>query len=149
MDGWSSSTLWWIAAGVLVAAELATGTFYLLMLALGAAAAALGAHAGLPLSLQIVAASLIGGGGTFGWYLVRRRRLANSGPAEANPNVNIDIGQSLHVAAWNADGTARTLYRGASWAVRFAGEGMPTPGEHVIVSMHGSELRVRAATPRA
>lgn len=148
MDGWSSSTLWWIVAGVLVAAELTTGTFYLLMLALGAAAAALGAHAGLPLSLQIVAAALIGGGSTFGWYLIRRRRRTASGPAEANPNVNIDIGQSLHVAAWNADGTARTMYRGASWAVRFAGDGEPAPGEHVIVSMHGSELRVRASTPR-
>ena len=37
---WSASTGWWLAAGVLVAAELATGTFYLLMLALGAAAGA-------------------------------------------------------------------------------------------------------------
>ena len=40
----SGATGWWIVAGVLVAAELATGTFYLLMLALGAAAAALAAH---------------------------------------------------------------------------------------------------------
>ena len=31
----SSPTLWWLLAGALVAAELATGTFYLLMLALG------------------------------------------------------------------------------------------------------------------
>ncbi|MBA3625982.1 MAG: NfeD family protein, partial [Methylibium sp.] len=38
---WSAATLWWIAAGVLIAAELATGTFYLLLLALGATAAAL------------------------------------------------------------------------------------------------------------
>ena len=30
------ATVWWIAAGVLIAAELATGTFYLLMLAVGA-----------------------------------------------------------------------------------------------------------------
>ena len=36
----SAPTLWWVAAGVLVAAELATGTFYLLMIALGAAGAA-------------------------------------------------------------------------------------------------------------
>ena len=37
------STFWWVAAGVAVAAELATGTFYLLMFALGLAAAALAA----------------------------------------------------------------------------------------------------------
>jgi membrane protein implicated in regulation of membrane protease activity len=35
---WNWATAWWIVAGVLVAAELATGTFYLLMLAAGAAA---------------------------------------------------------------------------------------------------------------
>ena len=28
----SAATLWWVAAGVAVAAELATGTFYLLMM---------------------------------------------------------------------------------------------------------------------
>ena len=32
------STQWWLMAGVLVVAELATGTFYLLMIALGAVA---------------------------------------------------------------------------------------------------------------
>ncbi|MFN5166768.1 MAG: NfeD family protein, partial [Pseudomonadota bacterium] len=36
----SAPTLWWVLAGVLVAVELATGTFYLLMSALGAAGAA-------------------------------------------------------------------------------------------------------------
>ena len=35
---WSHATWWWVATGVLVAAELATGTFYLLMLAIGTAA---------------------------------------------------------------------------------------------------------------
>ena len=42
-----ASTFWWVAAGIAVAAELATGTFYLLMMALGLAAAAIGAHLGL------------------------------------------------------------------------------------------------------
>jgi membrane protein implicated in regulation of membrane protease activity len=36
----SASTYWWVAAGVAVAVELATGTFYLLMIALGLAGAA-------------------------------------------------------------------------------------------------------------
>ena len=31
----NTSTLWWLVAGALVAAELLTGTFYLLMLAIG------------------------------------------------------------------------------------------------------------------
>ena len=37
------STVWWLVTGGLIAVELLTGTFYLLMLSLGAAAAALAA----------------------------------------------------------------------------------------------------------
>ena len=37
-----ASASWWLIAGVLVAAELVTGTFYLLMLALGAAGVQVG-----------------------------------------------------------------------------------------------------------
>ena len=40
------STIWWLVAGALVIAELLTGSFYLLMLALGAIVGALCAHAG-------------------------------------------------------------------------------------------------------
>ena len=39
------STFWWLFAGLAVAAELMTGTFYLLMLAVGLAGAALAARA--------------------------------------------------------------------------------------------------------
>ena len=35
---WNPATLGWVAAGAAVAAELATGTFYLLMVAFGLAA---------------------------------------------------------------------------------------------------------------
>ena len=40
------STIWWLLAGGLVVAELLTGTFYLLMLAVGVGAAAIAAHLG-------------------------------------------------------------------------------------------------------
>ena len=36
-----ASTGWWVLAGLMVLAELLSGTFYLLMMAVGAAAAAL------------------------------------------------------------------------------------------------------------
>ena len=39
----SHATIWWILTGSLVIAELLTGTFYLLMLAIGAAAGAMAA----------------------------------------------------------------------------------------------------------
>ena len=43
---WNAPTWWWLAAGALVAAELATGTCYLLRLARRCAAGALGEAAG-------------------------------------------------------------------------------------------------------
>ena len=138
------STLWWLAAGVLVAAELASGTFYLLMLALGAVAAALAAHAGASVSVQVVVAAVTGAGATAVWHW-RRAHAPRSAPAQSNRDVNLDIGQTLKVPAWDADGTSRVSYRGAAWSVRFAGDGTPQPGEHVIVGVEGSQLKVAPA----
>jgi membrane protein implicated in regulation of membrane protease activity len=144
---WSASTVWWVVAGALVAAELATGTFYLLMLALGAAAAAAAAHMGTGLPAQIVVAALVGGGATALWH-VKRMRAPQSAPADANPDVNLDIGQTVRVDAWGADGTAQVMYRGATWAVAFRGTGVPMPGEHTIVAVQGSRLILSPRAPR-
>ncbi len=143
---WNPPTLWWLAAGALVAVELATGTFYLLMLSLGCAAAALSAHAGLGATAQVVIAALVGGGATVLWHL-RRARKPRSAPAESNPDVNLDIGQTVHVAEWAADGTARVQYRGAGWSVRLALAGARAPGEYRIVALHGNELQLTPVTP--
>ena len=58
----ATSTLWWIAAGLAVAAELATGTFYLLMIALGLGAGGLAAALGASWMWQLLGAALVGGG---------------------------------------------------------------------------------------
>ena len=138
----ADATLWWIAAGVLVAAELVTGTFYLLMLALGLAAGALAAHAGLGLTSQVFVAALFGGGAALGWHLWRRRHpLAPA--AGANRDVNLDVGETVHIAAWNADGTASVRYRGATWTViPNAGKAPGASGTYRIVEMRGSQLVV-------
>lgn len=138
-------SLWWLAVGAFVAAELATGTFYLLMLALGAAAGALAAHAGLDTRSQLTTAAVLGFGAVLAWHFVRRLR-PPALPAERNHDVNIDIGQRIQVPAWGADGAARVQYRGAAWAVRYAGSGIPGPGEHIIVALDGNELRVQPAS---
>ena len=54
------ATLWWLMAGVTVAIELLSGTFYLLMLAIGMAAGAVAAHMGLGLTMQIVTCAVVG-----------------------------------------------------------------------------------------
>ncbi len=144
---WSDSTTWWVLAGVLVAAELATGSFYLLMFALGAAAGAVAAHLGLSSAMQIAAAALVGGGATAVWHY-RRARAPRSPPPGSNRDVNLDVGQALRVEQWGVDGTARVQYRGAAWSVRYVGSGQPQPGEHVIVALDGNQLRVAPAVAR-
>jgi membrane protein implicated in regulation of membrane protease activity len=141
---WASSTVWWVIAGGLVAVELATGTFYLLMLALGAAAAAIAAHGGGGVSAQLLVAAIVGGGAVAAWHLQRQRQPA-APPAEANRDINLDIGTRVQVSAWNADGTARVSHRGATWSARHSGPGAPQPGGHVIVAVQGSELLLQRA----
>lgn len=143
---WNASTVWWLLSGALVAAELATGTFYLLMLALGCAAGAVAGHLGLSTVAQVVAASVVGGATTVAWYL-KRSRQPSAAPAASNRDVNLDIGQEVHVPAWAADGSARVQYRGASWSVRLADSSAPQPGPHTIVALHGSELVVAPVNP--
>ena len=133
---WSSATGWWVAAGVLVAAEMATGTFYLLMLALGLGAAALAAHAGGSLSAQLLSAAIVGGGAVAVWHGLRR----HGEPAANDRDVNLDIGERVQVSAWLPDGSTRIIHRGCEWNARYAGEGDPRPGEHVIRGVDGNRL---------
>ena len=136
---WNWSTYWWIAAGLLVAVELTTGTFYLLMLGLGAAAGAMAAHLGLGPAAQMLAAAIVGGAATIAWHLRRRSRGAPA-PAASNPDVNLDIGQTVHVEAWSAEGTTQVQYRGAAWAARYIGQEPAVGGRHVIRAIEGSSL---------
>ena len=46
-------TIWWLLTGGAVAIELLTGTFYLLMLAIGMAAGAVTAHLGGGVVMQL------------------------------------------------------------------------------------------------
>jgi len=141
---WSAATLWWVAAGLLVAAELFVGSFYMLMLALGCAAGAVAAHAGLGASAQLVVAALIGAGTTAVWHY-RRARAPRSAPVESNRDANLDIGASIQVPQWQTDGSARVSYRGSDWNVEFRGDGRPAPGEHVVVAVQGNRLVVSPA----
>ncbi|MGE5118211.1 MAG: NfeD family protein [Betaproteobacteria bacterium] len=143
----SAASWWWVGAGVLVAAELATGTFYLLMIALGMVAGALAAHAGLAQTAQIVAAAVVGGGATALWHWHRFRQ-PRSAPSESNRDVNLDIGSRVHVDAWQADRTARITYRGANWTAVYRGAAAPAPGEFTITAVEGSRLVVTPVEAR-
>ena len=135
----ASSTLWWVAAGIAVAVELATGTFYLLMIALGLVAGAIAAHLGLGTTAQVVIAALVGGGATAVWHW-RRARAPRSAPAASNRDVNLDIGERVQVKSWQDDRTTRVSYRGSMWTARLAPGAHAVAGEFRVVAVENNWL---------
>ncbi len=135
----ADSTLWWLAAGALIAVELVTGTFYLLMLSTGLVAAAISAHLGLTASGQWVVAAVVGGSSVLVWWRIKRSR---PGPARASANhdVNMDVGAAVHVAAWREDGTCSVKYRGAQWDAELAAGEVATIGSFTVAEVIGSRL---------
>lgn len=142
----SAATVWWVLAGIAVAAELGTGTFYLLMFALGLVGAALAAHLGASVSMQIVAAAVVGGGATAAWHAIRRSRGSIDSEAASNRDVNLDIGERVNVAAWAGDRTARIPYRGSIWTARLEPGALPVPGEHIVRAVEGNWLVLAPVT---
>ena len=139
MSDWS---MWLLAAGVLVVLELLTGTFYLLMIAVGLAAGAAAAFAGSSGPVQTVTAAVVG---VLATGLLYRSKYGKSSGVDAalDPNINMDIGQTVTVPAWQ-NGMARVMYRGALWDVELAPGAAPAPGLYTIREVRGSRLIVGA-----
>jgi membrane protein implicated in regulation of membrane protease activity len=129
--------VWLALAGMLVILEMFFGTFHLLMIALGMAAGALAALLGLSAEVQILLAALVGAAAA----LALRRRRPRKTDAARDPNINLDIGQSLYVSQWH-EGTARAMYRGALWDVELAHGAHARTGQFVIREVRGSRLIV-------
>ena len=142
---WHASTLWWLAAGLLVGAELLSGTFYLLMLAVGVAAGGVAAWLGLGLGAQLTVGALVGGGAVAGWHVWRSRRPLPG--ADANRDLNLDLGEQVMVTAWNEQGQATVQYRGAAWQAVHRGAGPPRPGPHAIVAIEAIHLVLTPVAP--
>lgn len=138
----AESTMWWVLAGVVIGVELVTGTFYLLMVSIGLMAAAISAHLGASTAAQYVVAALIGGGSVVAWRAYKQQQPSGL-PASANHDVNMDIGEAVHVEAWNPDGTSTVKYRGAQWNVSMAPGDAPMPGLHTVIEVVGSRLVVK------
>ncbi|GJI92166.1 NfeD family protein [Duganella hordei] len=140
MADWS---YWAFAAGATVILELFTGTFYLLMIAIGMSSGVLAALLGFGMEAQTVLAAVVGVAAT---VLLRRSRFGKQEDrvqAGRDPNVNLDIGQTVTVPAWQ-DGAARVMYRGALWDVELEPGTTPAPGLYTIREVRGSRLIVAA-----
>ena len=135
------STIWWLLAGATVGQELMLGTFYLLMVAVGLAAAAVAAHLGMPMPGQIVTAALVGGGSVVAWYFIKKKRPGDPSP-RADRSVNLDVGETILIESWNPDGTATVQYRGAAWTAIHRPGIRPSTGMHRVAELVGNRLLV-------
>lgn len=138
--------MWFTAVCVLVVLEMASGTFYLLMLAIGVAGGGVAAILGVSGVGQCVIAAAIAAVAT---TALRRSRFGKSEqlPATRNPDVNLDIGQTISVDAWEQAASvtprARVPYRGAFWDVELAAGNQAVTGVFVIEEIRGNCLIVR------
>jgi membrane protein implicated in regulation of membrane protease activity len=126
---------WWIAAAILVGAELITGTFYLAVLAVAAAVGAIAAHMGLSWQTQAIIASVVA---VAGCVFVQKWRLSKLG--EKNPLDTLDAGQTVSVIEWKSDGTARVAYRGTTWDAVLSDATQPRAEVMAIVGTRGNTL---------
>ena len=142
MTGW---VMWTVLAVGLVILELFTGTFYLLMIAIGLAAGALMAFLGTNVSMQFIVAAVVGVIATYALYNSRLGKFEKP-DAGRDPNVNLDIGQTLNVAQWNevpgGQPSARVTYRGALWDVELAPGATAQAGQFVVSEVRGNRLIV-------
>lgn len=132
---------WLVAAGALVILELFSGTFYLLMIAIGLAFGALAAWLGAAMPMQMMVAAAVGVLATGLLHRSRFGKPAHKGNAARDANVNIDIGQRIDVDGWQ-DHRARVMYRGALWDVELGPGATAHSGSFKIVEVQGSRLIV-------
>ena len=144
MDLW----LMWVVVGfVLVIAELLTGTFYLLVIGIGAFAGALVAWLGGAGTVQAVAAGAVA---LIGTWLVHMWHRAQPKDLPGTSNF-LDRGQPVVLERWDNEpaGLARVKYRGTTWEARvMVPDARVVPGTTLYIEgQEGGMLLVGAAPP--
>jgi len=136
----------WVIVGlVLVIAELLSGTFYLLMLAVAAFGAALAAYFGQAFPVQCIVAAVLAAAGCYGVHVYRARSSSKRMPP-------IDAGMPASFESWldARSRLARVRYRGASWDAQVAGSEALEPGATLfVVAADGNTLKVAKNRPAA
>lgn len=125
---------WFLLALGLVILELATGTFYMLVVALALAVGGFAAYFGLSFPTQLTLSGIAGVAGTL---ILRRLR---HDKVNAEPDQSLDIGQAVQNVTWLQNGGARAIYRGAEWAAEAESTDTPREGVLYIKALRGSTL---------
>jgi membrane protein implicated in regulation of membrane protease activity len=125
---------WFLLALVLVGLEMATGTFYLLVVSIAMAIGGAAAMLGLGITAQLALAAL---SGVAGIVLLRRWKGGSTATAASQ---SLDTGQPVKVLTWRDDGTARVFYRGAEWDAELEANDSGRDGVFYIKDIRGSVL---------
>jgi membrane protein implicated in regulation of membrane protease activity len=122
MDFSDPIVLWLALSGLLVTVELITGTFYLLVFSVCAAAAAWAAALHGPIAVQLVVFSVTAAFGVFGRIPAKlQAHLAKNAPVVTAT----DIGAAVTVMSVGENGAFRVLYRGAEWSATLQDSAQP------------------------
>jgi len=132
---------WFLLALVLVGLEMATGTFYLLILSIATAVGGVAALLGLGMPVQLALVALAG---VVGIVLLRRWKGGRISNAESQ---NLDVGLPVKVLAWHDDGTARVFFRGAEWDAELDIPSSGRDGTFFVKAMRGSIIIMTSHKP--
>lgn len=130
----SAYWMWWIAAAALIAAELLTGTFYLLVIGIALACGGGASWLGSSPPYQWFTAGMLGVAGV----VLLERWKKGRGAVPSQPA--LDVGQMVRVQSWGPDRTARVSYRGSTWDAELATPDTPQGETMYIAAMRGSVL---------
>jgi membrane protein implicated in regulation of membrane protease activity len=125
---------WWILSAVLVGVELTSGTFYVLVYGVAAAAAGVVALLGAGLVMQLLTAGVIAVLGT----LALRHWKRGTDHTESTAQ-DLDIGKSVQVESWQA-GRGQVKYRGAVWDAEAESTAVDGTQPLVIRAVKGNTL---------
>jgi membrane protein implicated in regulation of membrane protease activity len=139
--------IWTVAGFALIIAELVTGTFYLLVVGVGAFAGALVAWLGGNTLVQAVSGSVVA---IVGVLMVHHWHAAHRKADEGHANF-LDRGQPVILEGWVDENRriARVKYRGAGWDARLSrADDKPAPGTTLYIEgQEGNTLVVATAPP--
>lgn len=125
---------WFVLAFVLLGLEMASGTFYLLVVAIGMVVGGMAAWLDASVEWQLTLCALTVIAGSFilrHWRSTQVKEVASG---------SLDIGQAVRVIKWNDNGTARVFYRGAEWDAQLESAGTPREETLYIAAVRGSSL---------
>ncbi|MBT9589484.1 MAG: NfeD family protein [Thiobacillus sp.] len=126
--------LWWVLAAVLVGVEITSGTFYLLVYGVAAAAAGGVAWLGAGLLAQLLTASVIA---VLGTLALRHWKRKTDHPESIVQDM--DIGQIVQLESWQ-NGRGQVKYRGAVWDAEAESTSVDSSRALIIRAVKGNTL---------